>query len=80
MLDSHADDDGHDQPDAHDADGATISNRRPRVENDPSDETISGNSVDLQDEMIKLGEVNRDYAMTRTIKRVLHQMMMSVLK
>jgi hypothetical protein len=30
--------------------------------------------------MMKLGEVNRDYTMATNIKRVIHQMMMSVLK
>jgi flagellar basal-body rod protein FlgB len=50
------------------------------VETESSDETISGNSVRLEDEMIKLGDVNRDYSMSNNIKRALHQMMMSVLK
>jgi hypothetical protein len=30
--------------------------------------------------MMKLSEVNRDYALTTNIKRVIHQMMMAVLK
>jgi flagellar basal-body rod protein FlgB len=50
------------------------------VETEPSDETMSGNSVRLENEMIKLGDVNRDYTMGTNLKRVLHQMMMSVLK
>ncbi|HEY1943954.1 MAG TPA: flagellar basal body rod protein FlgB [Roseiarcus sp.] len=50
------------------------------VETDPSDETISGNSVRLENEMIKLGDVNRDYTMDTNLKRVMHQMMLSVLK
>jgi flagellar basal-body rod protein FlgB len=50
------------------------------VESDPSDETLSGNSVRLEQEMIKLGDVSRDYSMGTNIKRAIHQMMMSALK
>ncbi len=50
------------------------------VESDPSDETLSGNSVRLEQEMMKLGEVNRDYSMGTNIKRAIHQMMLSALK
>lgn len=50
------------------------------VETEPSDETVSGNSVRLENEMMKLGDVNRDYSMGTNIKRSLHQMMLSVLK
>ena len=50
------------------------------VENDSSESTISGNTVHVEDEMMKLSEVNRDYALTTNIKRVIHQMMMAVLK
>ncbi|MBV8472158.1 MAG: flagellar basal body rod protein FlgB [Hyphomicrobiales bacterium] len=50
------------------------------VETNPTDETMSGNTVRLENEMIKLGDVNRDYTMGTNIKRALHQMMMSVLK
>ncbi|THD49332.1 MAG: flagellar basal body rod protein FlgB [Bradyrhizobium sp.] len=50
------------------------------VENDSSESTLSGNTVHVEDEMMKLSEVNRDYALTTNIKRVIHQMMMAVLK
>ncbi len=50
------------------------------VESDPADETLSGNSVRLEQEMIRLGDVNRDYSMGTNIKRAIHQMMMSALK
>jgi flagellar basal-body rod protein FlgB len=50
------------------------------VESDPTEETLSGNSVNLEQEMIKLGEVNRAYSMGTNIKRAIHQMMMSALK
>ena len=47
---------------------------------DSADPTISGNSVNLQDEMIKLGEVSRDSSMANSVKKIFHQMMMSALK
>jgi flagellar basal-body rod protein FlgB len=50
------------------------------VESDSSHETLSGNSVSLEQEMIKLGDVNRAYSMGTNIKRAIHQMMMSALK
>jgi flagellar basal-body rod protein FlgB len=50
------------------------------VESDGPETTLSGNSVDVENEMMKLGEVNRDYTMATNIKRVIHQMIMSVLK
>ena len=50
------------------------------VESDGPETTLSGNSVDVENEMMKLGEVNRDFTMATNIKRVIHQMMMSVLK
>lgn len=50
------------------------------VENDSSEASLSGNTVHLEDEMMKLSEVNRDYSLTTNIKRVMHQMMMASLK
>jgi len=50
------------------------------VDSDSPETTLSGNSVDVENEMMKLGEVNRDYTMATNIKRVMHQMIMSVLK
>ena len=50
------------------------------VESDSPDETLSGNSVNLEEEMIKLGDVNREYSMGTNIKRAIHQMLMSALK
>ena len=52
---------------------------RPEDE-DGANATISGNSVNLQDEMIKLGEVSREYSETTNIKKIFHQMMLSALK
>ena len=50
------------------------------VESDSPDETLSGNSVNLEEEMIKLGDVNREYSIGTNIKRAIHQMLMSALK
>ena len=50
------------------------------VEAGGPESTLSGNSVNVENEMMKLGEVNRDYTMATNIKRVIHQMMMSALK
>jgi flagellar basal-body rod protein FlgB len=52
---------------------------KPR-EGDDSNATVSGNSVDLETEMVKLGEVNRDYSMATSIKKIFHQMAMQALK
>ena len=42
--------------------------------------TVSGNSVDLEGELVKLGEVNRDFSEANAIKKIFHQMMMQALK
>jgi flagellar basal-body rod protein FlgB len=44
------------------------------------DTTVSGNSVSLEQEMMKEGDINRSYTLNTNIKRVFHQMMMSALK
>jgi len=52
---------------------------KPR-EGDAANATVSGNSVDLENEMVKLGEVNRDYSEATAIKKIFHQMAMQALK
>jgi flagellar basal-body rod protein FlgB len=52
---------------------------RPR-EGDDASATVSGNSVDLENEMVKLGEVSRDYSQAVGVKKAFHQMMMQALK
>lgn len=42
--------------------------------------TVSGNSVSLEQELMKEGDINRAYTMNTNIKRVFHQMMLSALK
>ena len=47
---------------------------------EPSNETLSGNSVNLAGEMIKLGDVGHQYSVATGITRIFHQMMMAALK
>jgi flagellar basal-body rod protein FlgB len=49
-------------------------------ETDGWDATVSGNSVSLEEEMMKGGDVNRSYTLNNNIKRAFHQMILSVLK
>jgi len=46
----------------------------------PWEVTYSGNSVSIENEMIKAGEVNRAYSMNTSIRKAFHQMMMTSLK
>ena len=48
------------------------------VETDASDATFSGNSVNLEHEMVKLGDIGRALNMNTNIQRVFHQMYMAV--
>ncbi len=50
------------------------------AESDAADATVSGNSVDIEGEMVKLGEVNRDFSEATGIKKIFHQMFMQALK
>jgi len=50
------------------------------VESDAADASVSGNSVDIEKEMVHLGEVNRDFSEATNIKKIFHQMMMQALK
>ena len=52
---------------------------KPR-EGGETDATVSGNSVNLEGEMVKLGEVNRDYTEATAIKKIYHQMFLQALK
>jgi len=46
----------------------------------PSEETLSGNTVNLEQQMINLGDVSRDFSMTANIRRAFHQLILSALK
>jgi flagellar basal-body rod protein FlgB len=49
-------------------------------EQNPWEITHSGNSVSIEQEMIKAGEVNRAYSMNTSIRKAFHQMLMTSLK
>jgi flagellar basal-body rod protein FlgB len=49
-------------------------------ESDTWETTVSGNSVSLEQEMMKEGDINRSYTLNTNIKRVFHQMLLSALK
>ena len=51
-----------------------------QVDVDPAEQTLSGNTVNIEQQMINLGEVNRDYTMNSDIRRVFHQLLLSALK
>lgn len=58
----------------------TSANSAPVHPKDSWQVTYSGNSVSLEQEMMKAGEVNRAYAMNVNIVRSFHQMLMSTVK
>ena len=47
---------------------------------DGADTTLSGNSVNLESEMIKIGDISRDASAANAIKKTFHQMMLAALK
>lgn len=47
---------------------------------DASETSISGNSVDIESEMIKLGDTGRDYNEANGIKKAFHQLLMAAIK
>jgi flagellar basal-body rod protein FlgB len=50
------------------------------IETSGSETTLSGNSVNLEREMAKLGEINRDYALSTNIRRAFHHMLSESVK
>jgi len=50
------------------------------IDVDPTEQTLSGNTVNLEQQVINLGEVNRDYTMSANIRRAFHQLLLSALK
>ena len=49
-------------------------------EDEAANATVSGNSVDLESEMVKLGEVSRDYQLSTGVQKIFHQMFTQALK
>ncbi len=80
VLDSSPIVDGHDRSRACDALGLAAATRCAEVETDPAEETLSGNTVNIEQQMINLGDVNRDFSMTTNIRRAFHQLILSALK
>ena len=60
-------------------DGGNSWNARPfeMKEREPS---LSGNSVDLEHELAKIGDIGRAYSLNTNIKRVIHQMLSASVK
>ena len=50
------------------------------IEVEPTEQTLSGNTVNLEQQMINLGDVNRDYTMSANVRRAFHQLVLSALK
>jgi flagellar basal-body rod protein FlgB len=50
------------------------------VETDPAEETLSGNTVNLEQQMIAIGDVGREFSMTAGVRRAFHQLMLAALK
>jgi flagellar basal-body rod protein FlgB len=50
------------------------------TESGASDATLSGNSVHIEGEMMKLGEVSRQYALSANVRRVFQQLFVASLK
>jgi flagellar basal-body rod protein FlgB len=50
------------------------------ADEDGANATLSGNSVNIEGEMTKLGETGRDANTVNAIKKIYHQMMLSALK
>lgn len=65
---------------AHIAPVSSLLNSIRQVEADPTEQSLSGNTVNLEQQMINLGDVGRDFSMTASIRRAFHQLMLAALK
>ena len=62
-------------------DGAGVSaDAVTQASDDLSEVTESGNTVGVEQEMIKAGDINRDYALTTNVVKSFHAMLMASLK
>lgn len=59
------------------ADGISGARLRP---DDITEQTHSGNTVDVEQEMMKAGEIAREYSLNTSIVKAFHRMMLSVAK
>lgn len=60
-----------------DASGITAVRMRP---GDITEQSHSGNSVDVEQEMMKAGEIGREFSLNTSIVKAFHRMMLSVAK
>ena len=65
---------------AHHGARAATDSPRPGDEDDAPSRRSPATPSTSENEMMKLGEVSRDYTMATNIKNIFHQMMMSALK
>lgn len=49
-------------------------------QDDGTDVTVSGNSVNLEQELLKAGEINRSYAMNSGVVKAFHRMLLASVK
>lgn len=59
------------------SDGIAATRLRP---DDITEQTHSGNTVDVEQEMMKAGEIAREYSLNTSIVKAFHRMMLSVAK
>jgi len=50
------------------------------VDAQSDEQSLSGNTVNLEQQMINLGDVSRDFSMTGNIRRAFHQLLLAALK
>ena len=65
---------------AHMTPSAQESNASRTSDEGAANATVSGNSVDIEAEMVKLGETSRDYSEATGIRKAFHQMFTQALK
>ncbi len=51
-----------------------------QVETDSAEQSLSGNTVNIEQQMVTLGDVGRDFSMTANVRRAFHQLMLAALK
>ena len=51
-----------------------------QVETDFAEQSLSGNTVNIEQQMVTLGDVGRDFSMTANVRRAFHQLMLAALK
>ncbi len=65
---------------AHMTPATSLLDQLKEVEADSAEQSLSGNTVNLEQQMINVGDVNRDFSMSSGIRRAFHQLMLAALK